>query len=423
MKGKRRWIELGKDLVIAVLSLSAVWLLTMTPLVRDSGLWGTSPAAPEGGAGGQTALTVAAYPSRLVVNGDNGRYGVQYDQEEVDGLFAQVGPLLGEALTSAGKPEPVSEGRWERYLQGESVYFDFSAHIPLSALGSWLQPGAECALTDSARRIMLARGEDDQVLLCYQRADGSFRACGTGLSAQLHLSPAVQQTEGNGALFAFEREDLAQLLDPYTLITEELGDRVYAASIPLTAASDLTQLLDTLSFNGTNHTAISGGEAYLEGEDRLEVRNDGTVLFRAGEPGRYPVVHSGAQPTLAEGIELARELAEGTVGTWCGQARIHLTLAEETQEGWLIQFGYQLEGSSVWLYQEGWAAQFLIQDGFVTQFTLRLRSYADTGEQVLMLPLDRAAVLLPGLTGERLELVIQYRDQGESTVEPVWVAQ
>ena len=421
MEGKRRWIELGKDALIALLALSAAGLLTMTPLVRDSGLWGASPEAPAAGREDEAPLTAAAYPSRLALTGPGGRYGVQYQQEEVDALFAQVGPLLGEALASAGQPQRIQEADWRGLLQGEGVYFDFSGYIPLSALAGWLRQGADCPLEGSARRIALARGEDDGVLLCYQEQDGGFYACATQLSARLHLAPATAQAEGNGALFAFEWGEAAGLLDPYTLITEGGESRVYAASTPVTAGSDLTGLLDTLSFNATNHTAISGGEVYLAGGDRREGRHNGTVIFRAGQPGRYPAARRGERATLAEGIELARQLAEGTVGAWCGQARLHLSRVEETAEGWLIQFSYQLEGAGVWLYQDGWAAQFLIQDDCVTQFTLRFRSYTDTGEQALLLPVDRAAALLPGLEGAGGELVIQYRDQGEGTVEPMWV--
>ena len=38
MRDKRLWIEWGKDVLIVLLTLSAVGLLTMTPLVRDSGV-------------------------------------------------------------------------------------------------------------------------------------------------------------------------------------------------------------------------------------------------------------------------------------------------------------------------------------------------------------------------------------------------
>ena len=38
MRDKRQLIEWGKNALIVLLTASAVWLLTMTPLVQDSGL-------------------------------------------------------------------------------------------------------------------------------------------------------------------------------------------------------------------------------------------------------------------------------------------------------------------------------------------------------------------------------------------------
>ncbi len=422
MKGKRRYLEWGKNLAIVLLSLSAAWLLTMTPLVRDSGLLAYGAPAAQNAEIGAVTLTAAAYPSRMAINTLEGRYGVQYNQAQVDSLFARMGPLLGEALISAGQPEVLDEAQWQACLQGEGVYFDFSGQIPLSALGSWLHPEGVCPLTGSARRLVLTQGEDGRVALSYQEASGAFFACTTDLSVDLHLDPAMEGVEENGARFAFEDGELARLLDPYTLITEEVSGTVYAAATSLSAA-DLSGLLEALSFNGQNHTAISGGEAYLEGESRLEVQNDGTVLYRAAREGKYPVVHSGEEPTLAEMIETARKLAEDTVGERCGDARLHLISATQTQDGWQIRFGYQLSGSSVWLYEDGWAAQFLVRDGYVAEFTLRFRSYTATGEQAPLLSMERAAAMLPALTVERRELALQYRDQGEGTVSPIWVAQ
>lgn len=423
MSGKRRWLEWGKDAVIVLLAISAAYLLTKTPLVQDSGFLPQGETAQTVEKNDTVTLTSAAYPSRLSVRVEQGRYAVQYDQAQVDSLFAGMGPLLGEALVSAGQPEQITEGQWQRYLQGLSIYFDFSGEIPLSALGSWIQGERTCELEDSARRIVLAAGVGDEVLLSYQAQDGNFYVCETRLSKSLHLSPAVEGIEENGALFAFESDQMEAFLDPYTLLTEETGGTVYTAVTPISASSDLTQLLENLSFNGQNHTSISGGEAFLEGENRLEIQNNGTVIYRAGQQGKYEVAHSGSEPTLAEMIETVRKLAEDTVGSLCGEARLHLISAQETAEGWQIQFGYQLNGSSVWLYQDGWAAQFLVRDGTVSEFTLHFRSYTATEEQALMLPVYRAAVMLPGLTEEQLELVVQYRDQGDAEISPIWVAQ
>ena len=61
-----------------------------------------------------------------------------------------------------------------------------------------------------------------------------------------------------------------------------------------------------------------------------------------------------------------------------------------------------------------------MQGGYITGFVLRVRSYTADGSSVLLLPIDRAAVLLPDLTAEKRELVIRYRDGGGQTVSPSW---
>ena len=87
-----------------------------------------------------------------------------------------------------------------------------------------------------------------------------------------------------------------------------------------------------------------------------------------------------------------------------------------------VRFGYLLDGCAVYLGSEGWAAEFWIRDGCVTQFTLRFRGYAADGERTLLLPVDKAAAMLPDLDAQRRELVLQYRDGGGTSVAPGWVA-
>lgn len=424
MSKKRRWLERGKSLLILLLSLSAVYLLSMTPLIQDSGILDVlkpKPASSENTT--SVTLTAAARPSRMAVHNGEERYGLQYDQDSADELFARLGPLLGEALTSSETPSSIPESHWQRCLQGKSIYYDFTGDIPLSALGGWLSQEGQCTLAASARRVLLAGDGEDGVLLCYQDADsGKFYACQTGLTESLHLDPAVGTVTGNGAQFAFESESWSQLLQPYTLITEESKRQVYTAFTPLSPSGDLSALLAALDYNAYNHTPVSGGELYLDGNDRLRVLSDGRVVYDAAQAGKYPVTTAGSQVTVAEAIEAARELAESTIGTQCGEAELYLISASAVEDGYRIRFGYRLDGSTVWLYDEGWAAEFLIQNGYVTDFTLCYRSYTAAGQEALLLSMDRAAVMLPDLTDEKCELILQYRDRGESTVLPTWVA-
>ena len=425
MDKRRRLIELGKDALILLLAVSAVYLLTMTPLIRDSGVLDLlRPRQEEQQGSSSVTLTAAARPSRMAVTFPGGRYGLQYDQTAVDELFARLGPLLGEALTSAGEPAAINEAQWRRSLGAVNLYFDFSGQIPLSALGTWLNQEGDCALSGSARRILLCADGEDGVLLCWEDSEsGRFFSCSTGLTVSLHLEPAFQGLSDNGARFAFESSAYDGLLAPYTFITDEQSSQIYTAANPLSGSENLTALLNTLDYNGRNHASVSGGERYLDGNDRLLIRSSGTVTFAAAEPGKYPVPSAGEEPTVAEAIEAARKLTENTIGASCGAGQLYLSMARATEDGWLIRFGYRLNGGTVWLYEDGWASEVRVRSGCITDFTLHFRSYALSGEEALLLPMNRAAVMLPSLEQEGRELVIRYQDAGESTVRPVWVAQ
>lgn len=424
MKGKRRILEAFKSLLIVLLSLSAVYLLIQTPLIQDSGVLSLFEADPaEQTQNSTVTLTTAARPSRMAVSVEGQRFGVQYDQNQTDELFARFGPLLGEALVSSGEPVELPEAEWQNYLQGNGIFFDFVGEVPLSALSSWLQPEGACILTSAARRILLAGGKSDSVLLCYQdMEENKFYACRTGLSWSLHMESAVSAVSGNGAIFAFEQEKWAELLEPYTLITEESDWPIYAASFPISPGGNHAALLEALDYTGRNHASVSGGELYLDGNDRLHILSGGRVVYTAAQLGKYPVASAQGTVTVAEAIESARRLAEGTVGAQCGAAQIYLMSARATEDGYVIRFGYRLNGSTVWLYHEGWAAEFVVRDGYIAEFTLYFRSYLPTGENAMLLSMDWTAAMVPGLTGTKSELNLQYRDGGEDRIEPIWVA-
>ena len=421
---KRRLLEWGKTLLILLLSVTAVGLLAMTPLVQDSGLADLfSPRRGNGGADQAEAVLSAFPPARVAVMSGSGRRGIQYDRERVEELFFGFSSLLGDGLASAGEAETVSAALWEQYLSRVGIYFDFDRDVPLDALCAWLQPEGECDLAVFARRVLLARGEDDRVLLCYEDGeDGQFYACATGLSASLHLDPAVASAGGDEAYFAYENEKLSALLQPYTLITEQETGLVWTASAPLNGEDRTEEAVRALGFSGENRVAVAGGTAYPEGTARLEVSESGTFTYSDGHEGKFPVASAGTEATVTEMIRAARALADRTLGERCGEAELCLDAVYETETGWVIRFGYRIGGSEVWLYEEGWAARFLIREGCIREFTLHFRTYSPTEEQVLLLPMDRAAVILPGLTAERRELTLRYTDHGGDVLKPGWVA-
>ena len=424
MTDKRRVLEWGKNVLIVLLTLSALLLLSMTPLVRDSGLaelFRSGRAA--GGTSAGSTRPGMVLPARLAVYRDGERYGIQYDDGQMEELFAAFGPLLGESLSGAGEPALLTEREWRDSLCRPGAYFDFSGAIPLTALARWLG-GEACPLEGSVRRAALCAGEDDQVSLCWQDAgSGGFYTCSTTLSRELHLDPVLETVSISEAYFAFEDAGLAKLLDPFTLITEGEGTGTqYAVTMPLSTLTGVEALLDALSFNSQNHAPGRDGEVYLDGSDRLVVQDGGTVTYRAAQGEKYPVESRDGVTSAGQAADGAGALAERVLGPLCGDARLYLLSVEKFEESWRVRFGYRLGGSAVYFNDEGWAADFTVQGGYITGFVLRVRSYAADGGSVLLLPIDKAAVLLPDLTAEKRELVLRYQDGGGQTVSPYWEA-
>lgn len=424
MRDKRRLIEWGKNILIVLLTLSAVVLLSMTPLVRDSGLTTLlHPRPAQTGSSADSTQSGPVLPARLAVCRDGDRFGLQYDDGRMEEVFAAFVPLLGDALSEAGTPVPLTESEWRSCLRQRGAYFDFSGQVPLAALARWLG-GGSCPLEGSVRRLVLAADSGDTVSLCWEDGDGGCFTCPTALSRSLHLDPAVEAVTPNGAYFAFEDENLSTLLDPFTLITEgEPGAGLYAVTSPLSTAAGAEALVDALSFNSQNHAPGSSGEVYMDGTDRLVLRDGVTVSYRAAQGGKYPVEHTNGIVSAAQAAEGARALAEQAMAPLCGEARLYLLSVQASGNGgWRVRFGYRLNGRAVWLYEDGWAAEFLVENSSITQFTLHLRHYASQGEVALLLPIRKAAAMLPDLTQEQRELVIQYRDGGGQSVSPGWEA-
>ena len=424
MKDKRRvrLLEWGKSLLILLLALGLVWQLARTwapPPFRDL----LPDRSTDLSDSAQVRVSGAARPVRLAVCRDGQRYGAQYDAAETDTAFAALSTLLSEALGSAGDPAAVSERAWRNALAGTGIYLDFFYSIPLSALSAWLGEGqSDLALTDAARRVCLAAAEDGGVSLLYiNEADGLYYACPTTLSRTVHLDAAVAGYSPNGALFAFEVPGM-EALAPYTLLTGAPQPAVYAAANPLLEDSARTgTLLSALNFpNQDAAPDPAAGGQIVEGNDSLRLSRDGVVAFHAigGADARFSVPEEGVQAAL----NYAQALAETTAGAWCGDARLCLSGVTETADGLEIVFQYVLNGSPVALPEERAAARFVVRDGSITDLTLCLRTYSNTGETSPVLPEFQAAAAMEARNARGKELTLLYQDTGGELVSAGWVA-
>lgn len=426
---RRRAIELAKDVLIVLLTCSALWLVTRSQIMSSiNGL--LQEETPAGGTHETQGGTRAdARPLRIVASlpGETrtGRCALQYDQVAVDGLFQQVVGLLVETLSSTGAPEEVTRSQWDQALTTPpSLCLDFQGEIPLTVLSGWLA-GEEMDNTATVRRLVLTVWDKSVALYYQDRNDGSYYRCLSEVANGQHLTEALVSLQDNGAYYAFESGQY-DWLDPDTLLTDSVPTPdVYQVKNPLSGdQSALEQIMTALDLPVNSSSFYSVGDERVAriGGDNLRLSGNGVVEYHAEEGSS--LFTAAAQPedaTLFQVVEACRKLAAATVGSNAGQARLYFSGVRESEEGLEVSFNYCLNGIPVRL-ENGAAAWFQVENGRITRFVLRYRSYTDSGETSVVLPIPQAAAAMEAMGLEGEELLLVYSDNGGETVSASWAA-
>ena len=326
----KRILELGKTLLIVLLTCSAMWLAVQSPL------FGQLPGERDGEGTEQPVLSgaavesdSAAVPLRMAVMSEGGFFAVQYTDQQMQELFGQVTHVLGETLADAQEPLAVEQEQWRSALvTAPGIFLDFQTEIPLSVLNRWTSDRVNPRLPVFARYIVLSGGEDGVELYFHSERDGGFYLCQVPSVNAEQLKTIAAQTEPNGAIFAYQ-SDHYHMVSDYTLIDARTpSPRDFAISNPLEQGEGrLEELLERLSFPVGITTVYDTpeGRRARSGNDTLTISNDGTVVYD-GQEGRYPVDKDEHQ--LIGAVDGAWELVRGVLEPWCGQARLYLSGVE-----------------------------------------------------------------------------------------------
>ena len=426
--GRRRALELIKNLLILLLVCSAVYLLFRAGLVKNlPGFLSRQLETEQTGAAAEERPEEAVRPFRLAVRNSKGLFAVQYDAAQLGTAFDRVSSLLGEGLATAGERRDLSDRQWQSCLDRAGVYCDFRGELPLSVFTAWLG-GVETASGETVREILLSWDGDQMTLGC-RGAAGAW-AYTTRVVYAGHLEPVLEEFSPNGAAFAYSLEDpIYQSLDPYVLVDlTALSPIVYNAATPeLTGNADtLTTLLGALGFQSKGGAAYttSDGMAVSEGTDRLRVSRGGGVSFQAGtSASRYPVASEGESPTAAEAAQAAWNLLNQAVAPFVGESSYCLLGAEAAADGWTVTFGSRLAGAPVLMNGDDQVASFTVKGGHITGFTLSLRTYVNSGSTSSLLR-ERLAVAALGTDGNgQSRLSLCYSDNGGESVSAGWFAE
>ena len=437
---RRRAVELVKDVLILLLSCSAVWLAAQTPLAAPlRGLLREERPQAAPGHSQAEGRAEGALPMAMAVNlpGDSGlsgmpegqegtRRGLLYDRDACQELFQRVAGPLSETLSSAGTPEAVSRRDWEQALTARpGVYMDFHGSVPLPVLVGWLS-GGSTRLTACVRRAALTARQDGIDLYYRNEEDGGFYRCRSQVADPFSLIQALSGLTSNGAFYAFESELYAGL-DPDTLLMPDApAPPAYAAANPMAASQGaLASLVQDLGFSLNSTSFYSTDEQVARSGDdsvRLSDRGVAQYLYEGKESsGLFPILAQGGAGALFDSVETCRQIALSAMSGRCGDARLYLISAVQGPNGLEIDFGYSLNAIPV-VSEGGYAARFLVDEGYVLQFSISLRSYTAGPASCLVLPPRQgaAALLAQGREGE--ELLLTYADNGGDALTAGWSA-
>ncbi len=431
MGRRKRLIELGKDLLILLLSASAVWLAARNQFLGPVSRMMEQNREEDPGPGQSIteSRADAARPLRMaacLTEGREGLYGILCDSAAADELFEQTAVVLTETLTSAGAPEPLDRSGWESALQdGPGIMLDFQGSVPLSVLAGWLS-GAPVSLDTSVRRLVLSAEEEGTAISCQDADTGEYFRIRSQVASPSQLTAALRNLSLNGAFYAFQSEGYGDL-DPDTLLTADMPEpAVCTAFNPMSAGgSSLEELLDDLGIpaNANGIYQGAGGEWVARtGSGTLRLSDRGVTVFEAGEDlGDMFQTGSGENASLYEQVEACRRVAYAALDGRTGQARPYLLDTEQTEDGLSVTFGLQVGGIPVMPDVQN-ACSFLVREGRIERFEIRFRGYSPGEETLSVLPPRQAAAALRSENQTGAEMLLVYEDTGAERVEPGWAA-
>ena len=430
-----RWREPIKTAAIALLTLSAILMLTQTisPLMGSA----AGQAEPETEAAQNDAQTVNGLrqsmyaPVRIVVNAPSGRRCVQYKTETLETAFSVLRPLLGSALSKAGEPQPCSEETFQKTLQRKTgCYFEWNEPIPLAVLCRRFAKQEDTAKNENlyhdAKRVFIGESEEGTLRLYYINAeDGLFYACSLhGVSDEEVRQVRLREGE-KGVFFAFETVEGEQM-DPYLvfLAGETAALPVLQAESPLKEEDGLEQLFQLLGLSRPSMAQYKTPtmQVYRQENATLRLSADGQVQYTGTGLDRLRFPRQGEDFTKEEAIEAASLLAEQFAIRFGGAlTQFYLAGVEPLEQGgFRVQFGCQVEGTPIFRADGAYAAEIQVEDGEITSFSLWARRYVSAGKQRGLLPLQQ--VLAAALTeGSRVELFRGYVDAGRGELITDWI--
>lgn len=420
LKGKR---ERGKTAAIVLLALLlAVQLFTsgsysaLLPLDALRALFYTQSTERETG-----ALDAAATPLRYSVYYQGERYAIEYNAAQLQQMQQLTQSLLEDAMVSLEAVTPVLRAAYDAAFSQQGIWFGYLGRIPLHAVVGWSEPPEDEDVLSYRISSLLLVEEEEAVILYFYAWDEqqAYRAL-TALRPQdltRMLSENAMSISHNAADFAFELEEESELYGETLLSSVAPEPAVYAVANPLSSgASDA--LLKALGFENVSDYAGANGQVYKDGGEMLRVSSSGTIEYEnEGEESRYEQAGS-----MQEAIAITRGIMQAVEAVNGNTVSLQLLDVEPLNagSGWILYYGYSLDGIQVYVGQLDYAARFIVEHGRVQSYLLYPRVYTALGSSGLVLPLRQALAALQSMQlQEESVLELSYRED-EGMLQAGW---
>lgn len=420
---KKQVVNWLQNLVLVGLTVSAAFLITKFSVLDGvlSGQMRSLLSLPESSvsAGGNTTGEAIATVHLAVTDEiEYGRY-TEVNLPVSGELFRSLVPLLKEAIGSAVPGEKVQDSVFRAAMQTPGIYVDLTTSLPLGCVAAWL--GEEYPGEGNVRSFALTTDEETATLFLLDEK-GQITCCRTALTS-VAVSELTATFASNGGQLAFESG--YDTLLPYTVLVGETpaAPDVRAALPSGYSAYNLLTALDFNAHTNFRYTESSGVEVVMQTPRTLRIGKDGTVSYStAGEVTSelYQVTASGESATLAEALEGACAIASAlTLGT--DASALTLESVEQTETGWIVAFGYHVNGMKVRLGEDRSALRIVVTGDAVTEFEYYCRAYTLLEQSAVLLPPTMAVAIASLHTGAELSLV--YVDGGTEVLEACWLAE
>lgn len=406
---KQRLTEIGKNILIVLLSCSLIFLFLFAIPSRSiqESPWLAEllhPLAPLLGLPEAEVVQMeqaepvldAAQPIVISLMTPAGRSTAMWDPDALDAAFALYSPYLGQALNECEQFTRATQEQVQEALSGQSVYFRYASPLPADLLAFWLGGSLDAAVGDVDTCILSA--SQDTVSLYLLGTERYFSQ--TSISSK-ELLALLQTAAPDGSLFAFET--------PYPLAPLSILPGSTPALPAITASNPcdsryINSLATALGFNPYDegrYTDDDGNILFSETNASLEISERGRITYRSETP-RY-FADSPQPEALAE---TARQLTDLILADVPGEGRLYLTDLTQTGEQTVCRFTYILSGLPLHMPED--AACITFTGTSVTEAVVQLYSFTALGKTVYPLPTAQAAAMLP--QGSELEMAYCLND-------------